>query len=115
MIPFLGLICGLIIGLFLPFDIPTEYSVYVAVGVFVALDSLFEALIASKEGRFSIKAFFVSFFGNGVLAALLTFMGEKTGLPLYLAPIFALGVRVFESFATIRRMLVEKYSKKNIK
>lgn len=111
MIPVLGLIVGLIVGIFLPGEIPSEYSIYVAVGILAALDSVMGGGVAAMEERFDIKMFLSGFLGNIFLAVLLTFIGDKMGIQLYMAAIFAFGTRLFANFATIRRLLVKKYSK----
>ena len=41
----------------------------------------------------------------------LAFIGDKMGIQLYMAAIFAFGTRLFANFATIRRLLIKKYSK----
>lgn len=112
MIPIIGLIIGIIIGIFLPYQIPEMYSMYVAVGLLAALDSVFGGLVASMQGRFTLRTFLSGFFGNALLAVLLTFIGSKMGLDLYLAPVFAFGVRLFENFSLLRRLFFNKYSRK---
>lgn len=107
MIPILGLIVGLIIGIFLPFHIPQAYSNYAAVAILAALDSVLGGYSASLEGKFDIKIFLSGFFGNSLLAALLAFIGDKLGIQLYLAAVFAFGNRIFLNFANIRRKLLK--------
>ena len=112
MIPILGIIVGVLIGIFMPYQIPEVYSMYVAVGILAALDSVFGGAVASMEGRFELRTFISGFLGNILLGVLLTFIGIKMGLDLYLAPVFAFGVRLFKNFALLRRLFFEKYSKK---
>ena len=50
-----------------------------------------------------------------LLALLLTFIGEKLGLSLYLVPMFAFGVRLFENFAILRRLFFSKFMKKDVR
>ena len=111
MIPVLGLIVGLIVGIFLPGEIPSEYSVYVAVAILAALDSVMGGGVAAMQDRFDIRLFISGFIGNVFLAVLLAFIGDKMGIQLYMAAIFAFGTRLFANFATIRRLLIKKYSK----
>lgn len=111
MIPILGLIVGLIVGIFLPGEIPSEYSVYVAVAILAALDSVMGGGVAAMQDRFDIRLFISGFIGNVFLAVLLAFIGDKMGIQLYMAAIFAFGTRLFANFATIRRLLIKKYSK----
>lgn len=49
-------------------------------------------------------------FTNILLAASLAFLGVHLGVDLYLAAIFAFGVRLFQNIAVIRRILLTKWS-----
>lgn len=109
MIPIIGLIIGIIVGLFLPYSIPDAYTMYIAVGILAALDSVFGGAVASMQGRFDVRQFVTGFLGNTLLAVLLAFIGQKMGLDLYLAPTFAFGVRLFDNFAMLRRLIANKY------
>jgi len=113
MIPILGLIIGIIIGIFIPYNIPAEYSNYVAVAILAALDSVFGGISASLQKKFDIKIFLSGFFGNALLAALLAYIGDRLGIQIHLAPIFAFGNRLFLNFANIRRYLLNKRLKKD--
>ncbi len=107
MIPILGLIAGLMIGIILPFHIPQEYSNYAAVAILAALDSVLGGLSASLDGKFNIKVFLTGFFSNSLLAALLAYIGDKLGIQIHLAAIFAFGNRIFLNFGNIRRKLIK--------
>jgi len=107
MIPLLGLIAGLIIGIFIPFHIPQEYSNYAAVAILAALDSVLGGLSASLDGKFNIKVFLTGFFSNSLLAALLAYIGDKLGIQIHLAAVFAFGNRIFLNFGNIRRKLMQ--------
>ncbi len=45
---------------------------------------------------------------NMLLAGLLTFLGDRLGVDLYLAAIVAFGVRLFNNLAIIRRYLLSR-------
>ncbi|HHW49677.1 MAG TPA: small basic family protein [Clostridiaceae bacterium] len=114
MIPILGLIIGILIGVFfIPVNIPQQYSNYVAVAILAALDSVFGGIAASLQGNFEMKVFLSGFFGNAALAAGLAYIGDQLGIQIYLAAIFAFGNRLFLNFATIRRIILNKLSKKD--
>ncbi|MDQ2085913.1 small basic family protein [Herbivorax sp. ANBcel31] len=113
MVPLLGLIIGIILGIFIPFDIPPEYSSYVAVAILAALDSVFGGIYSSLRGSFKMKIFLTGFFGNAILAAGLAYIGDKLGIQLHLAAVFAFGNRLFLNFARIRRFLLNKNRKKD--
>ncbi len=113
MIPLLGLIIGIIIGTLIPYSIPYQYSNYVAVAILAALDSVFGGIAATLQGKFDMKVFLSGFFGNALLAAVLAYIGDKLGIQIHLAAIFAFGNRLFLNFAIIRRILLNKYTKKD--
>jgi len=113
MIPLLGLIIGIVIGIFVPYNIPDQYSSYVAVAILAALDSVFGGVVSTLEKRFNLSVFLTGFFGNALLAAVLTYIGDKLGIQIYFAAIFAFGNRLFLNFAIIRRCLLNKFSKKD--
>lgn len=112
-VPLLGLLAGITIGIFLPYSIPYAYSKYMAVAILACLDSVFGGLAASMQGKFDMKVFISGFFGNAILAAGLAYIGDRLGADIYLAAVFAFGNRLFLNFAIIRRYLLNKYSKKD--
>ncbi|MGE5473415.1 MAG: small basic family protein [Ignavibacteriales bacterium] len=103
-----GLILGVVLGVFLPYNIPVAYSNYMAVAILACLDSVFGGYAASLQGKFDMKIFISGFFGNALLAAALAFIGDKLGADIYMAAVFAFGNRMFINFAIIRRYLLNK-------
>jgi len=103
MIALLGLIAGLLVGIFIPVHIPQAYSNYAAVAILAALDSIVGGYSASLEGKFNIKIFLSGFFANSITAALLAYIGDKLGIQIHLAAIFAFGNRIFLNIGKIRR------------
>ncbi|MEA4827466.1 small basic family protein [Clostridium sp. JNZ J1-5] len=108
MVIFIGLLIGTIIGMFWNINIPMKFSPYISVAIFACLDSVFGALKASMDKKFRADVFISGFFGNAVLAAALTYLGDKLGMPIYLAAIIVFGERIFNNFASLRRLLLEK-------
>ncbi|NLL66992.1 MAG: small basic family protein [Clostridiaceae bacterium] len=106
MIALLGLIAGLLIGIFIPYHIPQAYSNYAAVAILAALDSIIGGFSASLDGKFNIKVFLSGFFANSLTAALLAYLGDKLGIQIHLAAIFAFGNRIFLNIGSIRRKLI---------
>ena len=113
-LPFLGLLLGILIGLLSPITIPIQYSTYMSIAILAALDSVFGGIRSSLEKTFDIEIFISGFFGNAILAAILTYIGDQLGVPIYYAAIFAFGVRLFQNFAIIRRYILVRL-KNNIK
>ena len=112
MIELAGLIVGLVIGCFLPWHVPSQYSLYVATGLLAALDSALGGMNARIKKSFNLSIFLSGFFGNAVIAVFLTWLGDKLGLPLYLAAVVVFGTRMFQNFAEIRRELLTSRQKK---
>jgi small basic protein len=114
MLPILGMIIGILIGVFfIPVNIPQQYSTYVAVAILAALDSVFGGVVATLQEKFDMKIFISGFFGNALLAAVLAYIGDQLGIQIYLAAIFAFGNRLFLNFAIIRRYILNKSAKKD--
>lgn len=114
MIAFIGLVLGVLIGWYMPVHIPVQYSNYVAVAILAALDSVFGGIVSNLQKKFNLKVFITGFFGNAMLAASLAYLGDKLGVQIHLAAIFAFGNRLFLNFAIIRRILIAKYENKEL-
>jgi small basic protein len=104
-LPLIGLALGILLGLFFPFNVPVVYSAYLSVAILAALDSVFGGIRASLENSFESDIFITGFFGNAILAASLAYMGDRLGVPIYLAAVVVFGTRLFQNFAVIRRHL----------
>lgn len=114
-LPILGILFGIVLGLMLPLQIPTKYASYMSIAVLAALDSVFGGIRASLEDKFETDIFISGFFGNAFLAAGLTYIGDRLDVPIYLAAIFAFGIRLFQNFAAMRRYLLTYLRRKSIK
>src|SRR5690554_525725 len=111
-LPLMGLALGIVLGFLIPFNVPLIYSSYMSIAVLAALDSVFGGIRSSMEEKFDSNVFISGFFGNAILAAFLAYVGDRLGVPLYYAAIFAFGTRLFQNFAIIRRHLLKKITKK---
>lgn len=107
-IPVVGLALGIALGLVFNVNIPVQYSSYMSIAILAALDTVFGGIRASLERHFDSSVFMSGFFFNTLLAALLAYIGAELGVDLYLAAVFAFGVRLFQNIATIRRLLMQK-------
>lgn len=107
MIPALGLVAGILVGLFLHPDVPVWLQPYLPIAVVAALDAVFGAVRAVLDGIFNDKVFVVSFLSNVVVAALIVFLGDQLGVGSQLSTgvVVVLGVRIFSNVASIRRHL----------
>lgn len=105
---FIGIILGIALGFLVPITYPPGYSLYISVAILAALDSVFGAFRATLEEKFDIEIFVSGFFGNTILAVSLAYIGDKLGVPLYYAAIFAFGGRLFQNLAVIRRIVIHR-------
>lgn len=110
----IGLLAGALIALFLPVTIPVEWSPYVAIALLGALDSTIGGVIALLRNRFQLKIFLSGFFGNALLAGIITYIGTRLDLDLFLAAVVVFGTRIFQNFADMRSFLLT-YRKKKCK
>jgi len=107
-IAILGILLGVFIGLYIPFEFSTISSLYVSVGILASIDSILGALRASFEERFDSVVFISGFFVNALLAIALSYIGDKLGVPIYYAAIFVFGTRMFNNIGFIRHDLINK-------
>ncbi|MDC3412838.1 small basic family protein [Aquibacillus sp. 3ASR75-11] len=110
-LPALFLVVGILLGFLSNITIPEEYANYLSISVLAAFDTLFGGIRAHLENKFDEKIFISGFFFNVSLAALLAFLGVQLGIDLYLAAVFAFGVRLFQNLSIIRRCFMENLSK----
>jgi small basic protein len=113
MIGVIGLLIGIIVGLFSDVNIPDKFSPYMSVAILACLDSVFGAIRGSLSKNFRSDIFISGFFGNAVLAAALAYLGDKLSVPIYLAAVIVFGGRIFDNFAIIRRLMLEKAKSHN--
>ncbi len=107
----IGCVLGAIIGINAPV-ISYTYSSYLAIAIIAALDSVFGGISSVINKNFDLKIFISGFFGNAILAILLTILGQRLNVDIYLAAIVVFVWRMFMNLGTIRRYYVEKWSNK---
>ena len=118
MILFLAITIGCILGAIVGINIPTisyTYSSYLAIAIIAALDSVFGGISGTLKGEFNFKVFISGFFCNSILSILLTYLGNKLNVDIYLAAIVVFVGRMFNNLGTIRRFYIEKWTTKNNK
>ena len=107
----LGCLIGAIIGINAPI-ISYTYSSYLAIAIIAALDSVFGGVSSALNKKFDLKIFLSGFFGNAILSMLLTYLGERLNVDIYLAAIIVFVGRMFTNLAIIRRYYVEIWTRK---
>ena len=107
----IGCVLGAIVGINLPI-ISYSYSSYLAIAIIAALDSVFGGITGVLKGEFNFKVFISGFFCNSILAILLTYLGNKLNVDVYLATIVVFVGRMFINLTIIRKYYIEKWTKK---
>ncbi len=112
----LGILIGILIGFTVNLSIPIELTKYTAVVIMGTLDALFGAIRAeATNDKFDGSIFISGLLFNILLSILITVLGDKLGLDLYLAAAFVFTFRIFTNVGTTRRYLLEKYLAKKRK
>ena len=112
---FIAILIGCILGAILGMNAPMisyTYSSYLAIAIIAALDSVFGGITSVIKKNFDLKIFITGFFGNAILSILLTILGEKLNVDIYLAAIVVFVGRMITNLAIIRRYYVDKWSSK---
>ncbi len=113
LIAIIGIVLGILIGFYIPFEFTTISSLYISVGLLAAIDSILGALRSSFEGKFDSVIFISGFIVNALMAISLSYLGDKLGVPIYYAAIFVFGTRLFNNIGSIRRYSIDKYRVKS--
>lgn len=105
MIPAIGLLIGVLLGIVLEPSVPLWLQPYLPIAVVAALDAVFGAFRALLEGVFEDRVFVVSFLSNVVVAAFIVFLGDQLGVGSQLSTgvVVVLAARIFSNLAAIRR------------
>ena len=109
-----GLALGVVIGYYIPFTYPMDYSLYMSVAILATLDSIFGAVKSTFEGKYDNIIFVTGFIGNSLLAIFLTYIGDKLGIPIYYVAILVFGSRLFDNLSMIRRHIILRLSNLNV-
>ncbi|GAA5415019.1 hypothetical protein Pryu01_00043 [Paraliobacillus ryukyuensis] len=104
-LPAIFLVIGITLGFLTDYTIPEPFAPYLAVTILASLDALFGGMRAYVEHTFKHALFLSGFLLNTFLAGILTFLGIQFGLDLYLAAVFAFGIRIFKNLSLIRDYL----------
>ncbi len=110
----IGCLVGIILGVFAP-TISYAYTDYLAISIVAALDSVFGGIVATLKNNFNFKVFVTGFFGNAILSILLTLLGNKLDVDIYLAAIVVFVGRMFNNLTIIRRHYLEKWEQTEAK
>ena len=107
MIAVLGLVVGIVAGLILHPAVPLWLQPYLPIAVVAALDAVFGGARATLDGVFDDRVFVISFLANGLVAALIVFLGDQLGVGAQLSTgvVVVFSIRIFANAAAIRRQI----------
>lgn len=105
-----SLLLGIFVGILAPLHLPLVLGKYFSVAVLAALDSVLGGGKAVLEDRFNVGLFISGFITNTLLAALLTYVGDRLGVELYLAAVITFGVRIFQDLSILRVDIYRRFS-----
>ena len=112
---FVAILIGCILGAILVINAPIvsyTYSSYLAIAIIAALDSVFGGITGVLKEEFDLKVFISGFFCNSILSIVLTYLGNKLNVDIYLAAIVVFVGRMFLNLTIIRKYYIDKWSKK---
>ena len=115
---FIAILIGCIVGAILGMNAPIisyTYSGYLAIAIIAAIDSVFGGITAVLKDNFDLKVFITGFFGNAILSILLTLLGQKLNVDIYLAAIIVFVGRMFTNLSIIRRYYLDKWTNRKQK
>jgi small basic protein len=105
----IGLVIGILAGVFAPGYIPKEFATIFSVALMAGLDTVFGGLRAGMEGVFDATIFRLRFLSvNIILAAFFCYAGSLLNIDFYMVAILVLGMRIFQNLAIIRRLYLKK-------
>lgn len=107
----IGSVLGVLIGFLIP-TIPYSASKYLAIAIVAALDSVFGGIASYIKKNFDLKVFISGFFVNAIIAMLLTYLGQRLNVDIYLAAIIVFVGRMFNNLGIIRRYYLSKITNK---
>jgi len=109
MIPAIGLLVGIVLGLLLQPTVPVWLQPYLPIAVVAALDAVFGAFRSVLDGLFNDRIFVISFLSNVLVAAVIVFLGDQLGVGSQMSTGVGvvLTMRIFANVAAIRRHLLK--------
>ena len=108
LVPFIGLVIGIAIGMFSGIVFPAGFSAYVAMGILACMDSLLGGIYANMREDFRGKVFASGFVMNAIVAIALIWLGNQLSIDLSIAAILVYGARIFNNCSNIRHFWLNK-------
>lgn len=109
LIPFVALLIGVLVGIQFGFPFSGFVGTYIGISVIAGIDSVFGGWRAALEGKFQNDVFLTGFFSNVLIAAFLSYLGDKVGIDLFMAAALVMGWRIFTNLSMIRRYAIVRW------
>lgn len=103
---FAGAVAGFALGILVTLEIPAVIARYVSIALLASFDTLIGGLKSYLKGEFDEWIFVSGFLANSLLAAFISYLGDRLGIELYLAVILVFGMRIFQNLAELRHVLL---------
>lgn len=107
-LPLFALLLGFLIVFVLNISLPVGYADYISLIILASLDAIAGGARARLEGTFDSAVFLSGVIVNSIAAVGLVYLGDRMGMSFYLAPVVALGVRIYCNIGRIRRLLMQR-------
>jgi len=105
-LPLFSLLIGFLIIYLLNVSVPLGYGDYISLIILASLDAMAGGARARLESHFDDAIFITGVIFNSIAAVAMAYIGDRMGMALYLAPMVALGVRIYYNIGHIRRLLM---------
>lgn len=108
----IGIIFGTILGIFIPANIPPEYSRYTAVAILVILDSLIGAIVAQSKKDYNVANFVTGLVFYVFITAFFVYLGDKLNLDLYLGVTVVFMFRIIQNISILKDFYFKRFYSK---
>lgn len=103
-----GLILGILAGLNFNVIYNPEYVVYISLAILAIVNTIFNLLYEDKTGELTLLKSIAYLLTDLIFAMFLGFVGDRLGLPVYLAAVFAFGNNIYKKLRILVNIFLEK-------
>ena len=108
----IGLIIGVIAGVFFKIPLPQEHGIYIAAVILILLDGILESIMRLREDRFNIISPVSGMIVNGLTVTIMAYIGKIVNYELVFVAILLITAGILKKFLIFRRFLLNKCEKK---
>ncbi len=105
-----GVVLGIIAGLNFNVVYNTEYVVYISLSILAMVNTIFNILCENLKGEIKVFKSVLYLFSDLLFAMFLGYIGERLGLPIYLAAVFAFGNNIYKNTKIMLDFVISKYN-----